>query len=205
MGKYIVGITGASGSIYADRFIRQLLKYDHQVILIITEAGKKVLKQELNLDLSVSLSEEQTESCLRGHFSFENYAGNLKYYDIGRIGAAIASGSFPVDGMIILPCSMATVSAIANGASNNLLERAADVILKEGRKLIVVPREAPFNTIHLQNLLLLAQSNVRIIPASPSFYHLPETIEELVGFFVGRILDQLEIEHDFIKRWEGIE
>jgi len=204
MGKYIVGITGASGSIYADRFIRQLLKYKHQVILIITEAGKKVLKQELNLDLAVLRTEEEIESYLKGYFSVADHTGDLTYYDIGRIGAPISSGSFPVDGMIVLPCSMATVSAIARGASDNLLERAADVALKERKRLIVVPREAPLNVIHLQNLLLLAQCNVRIIPASPSFYHLPETIEELVGFFVGRIMDQLGIEHDFIKRWEGI-
>jgi len=203
MGKYVIGITGASGSIYADRFIRQLLKYGHQVILTITESGKNVIQQELELDITGLQKEDEVEEFLRNYFSMKNYPERLKYFDIGRIGAPIASGSFRTDGMIILPCSMATVSAIAHGASNNLLERAADVMLKEGKKLIIVPRETPFNTIHLQNLLLLSQYNVLIIPAAPSFYHLPKTIDELVHFFIGRVMDQLGIEHDPIKRWEG--
>jgi len=204
MGKYIIGITGASGSIYADRLIRKLLDNGHQVILTITEAGKKVLQQEINLDISSLQSEDEIEKYLRSFFLIENDNQKLKYYNNDRIGAPIASGSFRTDGMIVIPCSMASVSSIANGASKNLLERAADVIIKERKTLIVVPREAPFSTIHLQNLLLLAQNNVHIVPASPSFYHNPETIDELVDFFVGRIMDQLGIDHNLINRWSGI-
>lgn len=204
MGKYIIGITGASGSIYADRLIRQLLKCGHQVIITVTETGKKVLCQELDMDLSALQTEKAANDYLRSYYCMKDHPEFIEYYDVGRIGAPIASGSFRTDGMVILPCSMATVSAIAHGASNDLLERAADVTLKERKPLIVVPREAPFNTIHLQNLLLLAQCNVQIIPAAPSFYHLPKTIEELVDFFIGRIMDQLSINHDSIQRWAGM-
>lgn len=204
MGKYIIGITGASGSIYADRLIRRLLQYGQQVLITITEAGKQVLQQELNLDISALKTEETVASALRSYFSIEDHPEKLEYYDIGRIGAPIASGSFRTDGMVILPCSMATISAVAHGASNDLLERAADVMMKERKKLIIVPREAPFSTVHLQNLLLLSQCNVQIIPAAPSFYHGPKTIEELVDFFVGRIMDQMGIDHDFIERWAGV-
>lgn len=204
MGKYIIGITGASGSIYADHLIRKLLGNGHQIILTITEAGKKVLQQEIDLDISSLQSEEEIENCLKNFFLIENHNQSLKYYDIGRIGASIASGSFRTDGMIVIPCSMGTVSSIAYGTSKNLLERAADVTLKERKPLIVVPREAPFNAIHLQNLLLLAQNNVQIIPAAPSFYHKPGTIDELVDFFVGRIMDQLGIDYYPMQRWSGI-
>lgn len=201
MKKIIVGITGASGSIYADKLIRQLLKYKNQVLLTVTKAGMEVLKQESGLDIRGCKSEEAAEGIFAEYFNA--HGGSLRYFDIDRIGAAIASGSFRTDGMVILPCSMATVSSVAHGASGNLLERAADVVLKEKGKLILVPREAPFNTIHLQNLLQLSQCGAQIIPASPSFYHNPGTIDELVDFFTGRILDQLGVEHDFIKRWEG--
>lgn len=204
MGKYIIGITGASGSIYADHLIRELLNNGHQVFITITEAGKKVLQQEIDLDISLLRSEEEIEKHLKGFFLIEKNSNLLKYYDINRIGAPIASGSFRNDGMIVIPCSMGTLSAIACGASKNLLERAADVTLKERKPLIVVPREAPFNTIHLHNLLMLAQSNVQVIPAAPSFYHKPKTINELVDFFIGRIMDQLGIDNCLLQRWSGI-
>ncbi len=204
MGKYIVGITGASGSIYADRLIRQLLKAGQKVVLTITEAGARVLQQELGLNLGGKNTRSEAEDYLKSFFLPENTEGSLEYYEIGNIGAPIASGSYKVDGMIVIPCTMATVSAIAHGASRNLLERAADVMMKERRTLIVVPRETPFNTIHLQNLLTLSQCNVQIIPAAPSFYHRPQTIEELADFFVGRIMDQLGINNDLVKRWSGL-
>lgn len=205
MGKYIIGITGASGSIYGVKLIRQLLRMGHNVILTITESGKLVLDQEMDMHTCVYGSAEEIERYLRSYFCVESNPEKLKYYDIGLVSAPIASGSFRTDGMVVVPCSMATLSSIAHGASKNLLERAADVMMKERRRLIIVPREAPFNTIHLQNLLLLSQNNVQIIPASPPFYHKPSTIDELVDFFVGRVIDQLGIEHDFIERWAGIE
>ncbi len=204
MGKYVVGITGASGSIYADRLVRQLLAVGQQVILTITGVGIMVMQQELGLDLKAKGTQKEKEDCLKDHFSLTPEDKNLEYYDVGSIGAPIASGSYRVDGMVVIPCTMATVSAIANGASGDLLERAADVMLKERRTLIVVPREAPFSTIHLKNLLELSQNNVLVIPASPSFYHHPGSIVEMVDFFVGRIMDQLGIDNSLVKRWTGM-
>ena len=203
MGKYIIGITGASGAIYADRLIRQLLKYGHKVMLVMTEAGRTVFSQELNLDFD-GMDSKEVENCLGAYFDTESQTGIIIYFDNENIGASLASGSFHTDGMIVVPCSMATVSALAHGASGNLLERAADVIIKEKRTLIIVPREAPLSSIHLHNLLLLSQCNVTIIPAAPSFYHKPESLEELVDYFVGRILDQLDVQHDYSRPWTGI-
>jgi 4-hydroxy-3-polyprenylbenzoate decarboxylase len=204
MGKYIVGITGASGSIYAIRLIEALLKQNHEIFVTFTKAGLLVINQELDLNLLNFNTESEITHALKKYFPLEENYGNITYYDINHIGATIASGSFRTDGMIIIPCSMSTVSAIANGASNDLLERAADVILKEKKKLIVVPRETPLSQIHLQNLLILAQNNVQIVPPMPAFYHKPQTIDDLVNFTVGRILDQLGVEHELFNRWQGI-
>lgn len=128
----------------------------------------------------------------------------LRCYDIDAVGAEIASGSFRIDGMIIAPCSMGTLSAVAHGASGNLLERAADVCLKERRPLVVAPREAPYNQIHLENMLALSRYGAVIMPASPAFYSGPRTIEELAGFFVLRLLDQLGLREPSAQRWHGM-
>lgn len=197
MGKYIIGITGASGAIYGKRLVEECLKAGHEVFLTITRSGIIVLREELDLDLEKS--EELAAKTLNEYFKTE--PGKLTYYDVDHISGAIASGSFRTDGMIIAPCSMSTVSAIAHGSSNNLLERAADVILKEGRPMILVPRETPLSVIHLENLLKLARMSVKIIPPMPGFYTRPETIDDLVNHTIGRILDQLGIEHDLCKRW----
>lgn len=197
MANYIIGITGASGSIYGKKLIEVLLGYDHHIFLTITASGKEVVKEELGLDLFGE--PEAIEKKIQNFFSTTK--DQLTYYDVNHIGAAIASGSFKTDGMIVAPCSMATASAIAHGASRNLLERAADVIMKENKPLILMPRESPLSVIHLENLLKLARCQVSIIPPMPAFYNHPETIDDIVNFTVGRVLDQLGIDHDLVKRW----
>lgn len=197
MGKYIVGITGASGAIYGMRLIEECLKAGHEIFLTITKSGRIVIKEELNLDLDLGV--EMIEERLLEYFNVTREV--FTYYDVDHISGAIASGSFRTDGMIIAPCSMSTVSAIAQGSSNNLLERAADVILKEGKPMILIPRETPLSAIHLENLLKLARLGVKIIPPMPSFYTHPKTIDDIVNNTVGRILDQLNIENNLCKRW----
>ena len=197
MGHYIIGVTGASGTCYAKRLIERLLERGHQIHLCMTRAARLVAASELGWEEA----RLEDETYLRILF----HAGEaLHCHPIDAIGASIASGSFPVDGMVILPCSMGTLSGVARGASQNLLERAADVCLKERRTLILVPREAPFNQIHLENMLSLSHCGAVIMPACPSFYHGPETIGDLVDFFCARIQDQLGLRDDSIKRWSGL-
>lgn len=189
MSKYIVGITGASGSIYGIRLIEELLKSGNEVHIIITDSGKQVLNYETDYTVDLLIKH------------LKEFGSNIKIHDIDNLFAATASGSFKTDGMIILPCSMSTVGEIANGMSKNLLGRSADVCLKERRKLIVVPRETPFNTIHLKNMLSLTEAGAVILPAMPGFYHKPETIEDMIDFVVGKVMDTLEIENNLFKKW----
>lgn len=191
--SYTVGITGASGSIYGVRLIQELLRLGNKVHLVITEAGWRVLSHELNWDASIR------EANFKNYFT-EN-ASNLIYHQLGDFNAPIASGSYQSDGMIVIPCSMGTLSKIAHGISSNLLERTADVMLKEGKQLIIVPRETPLNAIHLDNMLILTRAGARILPAMPGFYHDPQSIDDLVDYIVGKILDSLGVEHSLFKRW----
>lgn len=200
MAKFIVGITGASGSIYATELIKCLLNAQHSVLCTVTNAGKLVLKHEIGLDLTEK-SEAEQQKALRGFFLAKE---NLSCYHIDNIAAPIASGSAIVDGMVVVPCSMGTLSGIKNGSSLNLLQRAADVMLKEQRKLVLVPREAPYNSIHLENMLCLSRQGVHIVPASPGFYAKPQTLQELVAYFVARLMDQMAIGHSPIQRWQGL-
>jgi len=200
MSKIIVAITGASGSIYGKRLVEILIQKFYQVDLIITDAGKKVVEQEIGLNLLSSQDDEQ--KLVLEYFGFSG-EGKLRYLDINNLTADIASGSVKAEAMVIVPCTMSTVSAIATGRSDNLLERAADVILKEKRRLILVPRETPLNVIHLRNMLTLAEMQVDIVPAMPAFYHKPQSIDELINFVVGRILNLLTIEHDLFTPWKG--
>ncbi|UHA72960.1 UbiX family flavin prenyltransferase [Paenibacillus sp. 481] len=191
--RWVVGITGASGSIYGIRLIESLLDAGYAVHLIITDAGWRVLKEELGWEVT-----KRQQAIER---AFGERAEHIQYHPVQDIGASIASGSFRVKGMIIMPCSMGTLSTIAHGASDNLMGRAADVMLKEGRPLIIVPRETPLHAIHLENMLKLARLGVRIVPAMPAFYHHPQTLDDIVNFLVGKVLDNVHIEHQLFTRW----
>jgi 4-hydroxy-3-polyprenylbenzoate decarboxylase len=188
-----VGITGASGAVYGVKLTQQLLSLGHTVHLIITEAGWQVFLEELGWDTS------DRESLIDQEF--RSYGENLYYHTLRDFRAPIASGSYRSDAMIIIPCSMGTLSGIAHGASGNLLERSADVMLKEGKKLILVPRETPLNQIHLENMLKITQAGGKILPAMPGYYHLPKTMDDLINFLVGKALDALGIDHSLFQRW----
>ncbi|MGE0883827.1 MAG: UbiX family flavin prenyltransferase [Blastocatellales bacterium] len=198
MKTITVGITGASGSIYATRLLAQL--NDNQEVgridLVISQAGVRVVGEELGL--KVAGTDARVVRELLGRDS-----DKLVIHSANDIGATIASGSYLSDAMIIVPCSMGTLGAIASGMTRDLVHRAADVMLKENRTLILVPRETPFNIIHLENMLKLARMGVRIIPAMPSFYHFPKTIDDLVEHFTHRLLDHLGVGHEQKTRWEG--
>jgi 4-hydroxy-3-polyprenylbenzoate decarboxylase len=190
---WVIGITGASGVVYGIKLCEFMLSIGKTVHLLITDAGWRVLHDEL--DWQVTRRQEALEQF------FKPAAGKLIYHPIQDIGASVASGSFRTEGMIIIPCSMGTLSAIAHGSSDNLLERTADVMLKESRKLIIVPRETPLHTVHLENMLTLARMGVKIIPAMPAFYQRPQSLDELVQFLVGKVLDSIGIEHELFTRW----
>ncbi|WP_150271056.1 UbiX family flavin prenyltransferase [Paenibacillus tepidiphilus] len=191
--KFVVGITGASGAIYGIRLTETLLAQGHTVHLVVSQAGWRVFKEELGYAVT------DREGFLNEQF--KGYPGSLLYHPVQDIGASIASGSFRTAGMIIMPCSMGTLSAIANGTSDNLMTRAADVMLKEGRPLLLVPRETPLHAIHLENMLKLSRLGVKLIPAMPAFYQGPTSMDDLVNFMVGKVLDSLGIEHHLFRRW----
>ena len=190
MKKIVVGITGASGSIYAKRLIEVLVNLGIQTNVVATEKGKQVFKYELSMDLDTWIRELSLKH------------KNIKLEDNDNLFSGVASGSNKYDAVIILPCSMGTLAQISHGLSQNLLCRAADVAMKEGRKLVIVPRETPLSTIHLENMHRLSSMGVAIIPAMPGFYHHPKSIDELVDFLVGKILDYLNINNELFKKWE---
>lgn len=183
--RIIVGVSGASGAIYAYRLIQVLADSGIEVHFVASKAGLEVLEYECGLTM-VQLTQMVH-----------------KIYDVNRIDSAIASGSFPCESMVIVPCSMKTLGSLANGIAGNLLTRAADVALKEGRKLVLVTRETPVHAIHLENMLKLSHAGARIVPACPGFYHRPQTIEELVDMLVGKICDTLNVDNDLFERWTG--
>lgn len=190
---WVIGMTGASGAAYGARLCRFLLSQGEHVHLLITDAGWRVLKEELGWNVS-----HRTDTLKE---QFQGLPGEITYHAIQDIGASTASGSFRTKGMVIIPCSMGTLAAIANGASDNLLERTADVMLKEGRPLILVPRETPLHAVHLENMLKLARMGVKLVPAMPAFYQQPKTLEDVVDFLVGKVLDIMDIDHQLFKRW----
>lgn len=196
----ILGVSGASGLIYAVRAIRFLLEADYTIELVASKATYIVWQAEQNIRMPAEPAQQET-------FWREQAGGvttgKLHCHSWQDVGANIASGSFRTQGMMVMPCSMSTVAKIAAGLSSDLLERAADVQLKEGRKLVLVPRETPFSLIHLRNLTALAEVGARIVPAIPAWYHNPQTIEDLVDFVVARALDQFEIDCVPINRWQG--
>ncbi|MEO1146002.1 MAG: flavin prenyltransferase UbiX [Cyanobacteria bacterium J06638_22] len=196
----ILGVTGASGQIYAVRSLKFLLEADFTVDLVASKSTYMVWQAEYGERIPVEPVRQ--EQFWREQAGVEK-AGKLRCHPWGDVGATIASGSFRTRGMVIIPCSMSTVGKLAAGLSSDLLERAADVQLKEGRSLVVVPRETPFSLIHLRNLTTLAEAGVRIVPAIPAWYHHPQSITDLVDFVVARTFDQLDIDCVPLKRWEG--
>jgi 4-hydroxy-3-polyprenylbenzoate decarboxylase len=198
MKSIIVGITGASGSVYAQRLLARLDASPDvsRIDLVITQAGVRVVGEELGL--KVAGTDRRVVRELLGEDSEK-----VIVHSANDIGASIASGSYLSDGMVIVPCSMSTLGAIANGVSRDLVHRAADVVIKENRLLLLVPRETPLNVIHLENLLKLARLGVRILPAMPGFYHHPKTIDDLIEHFIHRLLDHLGVSHEQLTRWEG--
>lgn len=184
--EIVVGITGASGAVYGVRLLKALKELKVDTHLILTEAAEKIVEYELGL-------------CRADLVNFATYC-----HDIDDLTTSISSGSYKTDGMVVAPCSLKTLAGIAYGYSENLLLRAADVTLKEGRLLILVPRETPLSIIHLENMLKAARAGAVILPAMPAFYHKPRTIDDLADYVVGKILDRFRIEHNLYERWRGL-
>lgn len=192
MNRYIVGLTGASGIVYGVRLLEVLLSSGAEVHLVMTDPARIVLEHELDWSF-----EQDWYETVRKQLPW----GSLKIYNNHDIAAPIASGSFRVDGMVVIPCTMAGISAFAMGSSRTLMERAADVMLKEKKPLILVPRETPLSSIHLRNMLTLAESGAHIVPAMPAFYSKPDSIDDLVDFLTGKVLDAMGFDHDLFERY----
>lgn len=195
MKRLIVGITGASAVVYGVRLLEVLTKQSElEVHLTISASGARALCEELQIQIDID------------NFRLESLIGVssacVVYHHQSDIGAAIASGSFRTEGMIVVPCSMGTVASIASGISRNLIHRAADVCIKERRKLVIVPRETPLSAIHLENMLKLSRLGVCVLPAMPGFYHYPKTVDDQINFVVTKILDQFGMDTGLIHRWK---
>lgn len=190
----IVAITGASGAPYAVRLVQQLVEHAVPTWLIVSSHGWRLLQTEADI---ANIGE------LRAHAGADAFDRHVRCFDDNDRGAAPASGSARNRGMVVCPCSMGTVAAIAHGTSRSLVERAADVALKERRKLLLVPRETPLSLVHLENLTSVTRAGATVIPAAPGFYHRPSSISDLVDFVVARVLDHLDVEHSLGKRWSG--
>lgn len=184
--RLIVGITGATGAIFGVRLLEALKAAEVETHLVLSRWGQRTVEHETGL----------TFPELESRASVVHGSGNM--------AATISSGSFRTDGMVICPCSMRTVATIAHGNGENLVHRAADVILKERRRLVIVPRETPLSEIHLENLLKLARMGVGILPPMPAFYNKPATLDDMVDHIVARVLDQFDIDAEFAKRWDGV-
>lgn len=191
--RIILALTGASGALYGRSTLQALAAENVEIWLSISDAARLVVRDELKVNLDEHNPDIEKLAGVKG----------VKYVPPHALDAVIASGSFPVDGMAIVPCSMSTLGAIASGHGTNVIHRAADVALKERRPLVLVPRETPFSAIHLENMLRLARAGATILPASPGFYHGPKSVDDLVDFVVSRVLDALGINNALIRRWGG--
>ena len=183
--RMIIGLTGASGSIYAFTLINALAALDWQVELVMSPTGEKVLAYETGIERMA-------------------FPENVHIHENTNLFSSLASGSYRTDGMVVIPCSMNTLGLMATGTGDHLLARAAQVTLKERRPLVVVPREMPYNIIHLENMLRLARAGATIMPASPGFYHQPKEMQDLIDHVAGKVLDQFGIEHTLYRRWSGV-
>jgi len=192
-----VALTGASGMPYGVRLVECLLEAGHTVWLLYSQVAQIVAKQEMDWQLPSRAADVEAELSTR----FDVPPGRLRVFGREEWFAPPASGSNPPHAMVVCPCTMGTLASIAAGLSQNLIERAADVVIKEGRKLVIVPRETPFSAIHLENMLKLARLGVCILPANPGFYMRPKSVQDLVDFVVARVLDQLGVPHSLAPRW----
>ncbi len=191
MSDYVIGITGASGSIYGIRLIQELGLRKHTVNVVITFAGKQVMNEELGV-----ASIEQMDK-----LGLAETSNNVRIWENDNFEAPFMSGSNAPEAVVIIPCSMGKLAAVANGISGNLLERIADVALKERKQLILVVRETPLSLIHLENMVKVAKAGATVLPAMPAFYHHPKTIDDMVNFVVGKVMNLLRIEHNLFKGW----
>ena len=189
----VLAMTGASGAPYAAELLRTLCRAGRTVHLTISRSGVQVLREELVLEVDPARFQPSVFG--------DTGRGQIRFHQADDFTAGIASGSFPTGGMVVAPCSMSTLASIAHGITTNLITRAADVHLKERRKLILVPRETPLSVVHLENMLAVTRAGAVVLPAMPGWYHRPKTLDDLVRFIVARICDQLGIENDLSQRW----
>jgi 4-hydroxy-3-polyprenylbenzoate decarboxylase len=197
--RLVVAVTGASGALYAVRFLRAALELGLELDLVPSDYGKRLLIEECELNLKA----ESVEAWLDRRYGKAARPGTLRLHNPGDLGDVLASGSQRWDGMVVIPCSMKTLSAIVRGAATNLIERAADVTLKEARPLVLVPRECPLSLIHLENLVSAARAGARIVPAMPAFYFRPQGLDDLADFIAGRVLSLLGVPHSLYPPWDG--
>ena len=189
----VLAMTGASGAPYAVRLLQVLCRAGRSVHLTISTSGAQVLREEMGINVALNRFDPSVFGDLG--------TGTLTYHHQNDFGAGIASGSFRTSGMVVAPCSMSTLASIAHGITANLITRAADVHLKERRKLIVVPRETPLSLVHLENMAAITRAGAIVLPAMPGWYHQPKSLDHLIDFVVARICDQLGVEADLMKRW----
>jgi 4-hydroxy-3-polyprenylbenzoate decarboxylase len=197
--SFAVAITGASGAVYAVRTLAALLERGCHVELVISDYGRRLLRDELGEAASV----DRLTDYLVGKYGSDVRQGSTSLYSNKDLGARIASGSQGCEGMVVVPCSMKTLAGIAHGLSRNLVERAADVMLKERRTLIVVPRETPMSLPQLKNMVLCAEAGAMVMPAMPAFYQMPQTLDDLADFMAGKILSALGFQHELYPAWKG--
>jgi 4-hydroxy-3-polyprenylbenzoate decarboxylase len=199
MKAIAVAITGASGAIYATRTVAALLSRGVHVELVVSDYGRRLVRDELGESASL----DGLKAFLAGKYGEDVAAGSITLHNNRDLGATIASGSHGCSGMVIVPCSMKTLAGVAHGLSRNLIERAADVMLKERRTLVLVPRETPMSLPQLKNMVLCAEAGAIILPAMPAFYQLPKTLDDLADFMAGKILSSLGFEHELYPQWTG--
>ena len=195
MKRYILAISGASGSVFGIRLLKHLIKRS-EVHLIISSQSFSIISHETGIDWSAG-TDSQKEKKIRAHLR----SRRVYYHNELNLASPLSSGSFITHGMLVVPCSMKTLSGIAHGYANNLTERAADVTIKEGRPLLLSPREMPFSAIHLENMLKLARLGITIAPPVPAFYHKPGSLDDMVDFVAGKIMDSFGIRHTLFRRW----
>lgn len=203
MSRYIIGISGASGAPYARKVLQALATSEHQIDLVITQSGRKVLTVEENVNLTGNIDQDINELSKWLTVDLMSRDG-FTLHDSQNVAADIASGSCHVDAMAVVPCSGGTLARIAHGVSQGLLERAADVTLKERRTLILVPRETPLSLVHIRNMKAVTEAGAIVLPASPGFYNHPQSIDDIINMIAGRILYHLGAGSDLLQVWRGV-